>query len=81
MSRIGISFCKVMIPVGIMILLIPNIVAKKQPAVVESGRDLFMDRGGACLSRSSSPTSSRSRNRLTSLESDALGSDPKHSLW
>jgi len=48
MSRIGISLCRLMIPVGIMILLVPNIVAKKQPAVVESGRDIFMDRCAAC---------------------------------
>jgi mono/diheme cytochrome c family protein len=48
MSRIGISLFRVMIPLGLTILLMPIVAAKKTPATSQSGHDLFMDRCGAC---------------------------------
>jgi mono/diheme cytochrome c family protein len=48
MSRIGISLFRVMIPVGLALLLVPVLGAKKNPSTGPSGRDIYMDRCGAC---------------------------------
>ena len=48
MSGIGFSLCRVMIFVGLTILFVPNIAAKKKPAIGQSGHDIFMDRCSAC---------------------------------
>lgn len=48
MSRIGISLRSVLIPVGLAMLLLPSSAAKKIPAAGPSGRDIYMDRCGAC---------------------------------
>lgn len=48
MSRISISLCRVLIPVGLTILFVPNIAAKKKLAIVQSGDAILMDRCGAC---------------------------------
>ena len=48
MSRIGKSVWKIMILAGIVILPVPNIAARKDPAIGPSGHDIFMDRCGAC---------------------------------
>jgi mono/diheme cytochrome c family protein len=48
MSRLVISFYRVMIPVGLTIFFASNIAAKKKPAISPSGRDIFMDRCSAC---------------------------------
>ena len=48
MSRIGICFRRLIIPAGLTILFASNITAKKKPAVSPSGRDIYMDRCGAC---------------------------------
>jgi len=37
-----------MILVGLTILFVPSITAKKNPAIGHSGHDIFMDRCGAC---------------------------------
>src|SRR5271166_2881096 len=47
MSRIGISICRAMIPVGLTILVVLNVAARKQ-VIGQSGRDIFMDRCSAC---------------------------------
>jgi len=46
MSRIGL--CRIIILVGLTILFVPGITAKKNPAIGHSGHDIFMDRCGAC---------------------------------
>ncbi len=48
MRTFGVSLLRVMIPVGLSILLIPQVVAKKNPAPSPSGRDIYMDRCSAC---------------------------------
>ena len=48
MSRIGKSVCRVLIVIGLTILLVPNIAARKNPAIGPSGHDIFMDRCAAC---------------------------------
>jgi mono/diheme cytochrome c family protein len=48
MSRIGIYLRRVIILVGLTILFVPNIAAKKKPAIGQSGHDIFMDRCSAC---------------------------------
>ncbi len=48
MSRIDISLCRVLVLAGLAMLFVPNIAAKKNPATGPTGRDIFMDRCGAC---------------------------------
>ncbi len=48
MSRIGISLCRVVVPVGLAILLVPSIGAKKNPATGLSGQAIYVERCGAC---------------------------------
>jgi mono/diheme cytochrome c family protein len=48
MSRIGICFRKIVIPVGLTILFASNVLAKKKPAIAPTGRDIFMERCGVC---------------------------------
>jgi len=48
MSRIGKSVCRVLIVIGLTILLVPSIAARKNPAIGPSGHDIFMDRCAAC---------------------------------
>jgi mono/diheme cytochrome c family protein len=48
MSKIATSLLKVMMLVGLMMIVVTNITAKKQPAAAPSGRDIYMDRCGAC---------------------------------
>ncbi|MBZ5607020.1 MAG: cytochrome c [Acidobacteriia bacterium] len=48
MSRIVVFLCSVVTLVGLTILFAPNIAAKKNPVSAPSGRDIYMDRCGAC---------------------------------
>ena len=48
MSRIGTSLCSVVIPLGLTIVFASSIAAKKNPPISPSGREIFMDRCGAC---------------------------------
>lgn len=48
MSRIGIYLCRLMIPVGVMLLFASNIAARKKPPVAPTGRDIFMERCAVC---------------------------------
>jgi len=48
MSRIFISFSRVMIPVGLTILFGLNMPAKNKPVAGPNGHDIFMDRCSAC---------------------------------
>jgi mono/diheme cytochrome c family protein len=48
MRTSGISLLRVIIPFGLSILLIPQVVAKKNPVTSPSGRDVYMDRCSAC---------------------------------
>jgi len=48
MSTLGVSLLRLMIPVGLTILLIPQVVAKKNLAISPSGRDIYMNRCSAC---------------------------------
>lgn len=48
MPTLGVYLLRVMIPVGLTILLIPQVIAKKNPAIAPSGRDIYMNRCSAC---------------------------------
>ena len=48
MSKIGVSLCRVMIPLGLAIGFVLSVAAKKTAAISPSGREIFMDRCGAC---------------------------------
>ena len=48
MRTSGVSLLRVMIPVGLSILLIPQVVAKKNPVASPNGRDVYMNRCSAC---------------------------------
>lgn len=48
MAISGVSLLRVMIPVGLTIWLIPQVVAKKNAGTSPSGRDIYMDRCSAC---------------------------------
>ena len=44
----NVPFLRVLIPVGLSLVLIPHVIAKKNPVVTPGGRDIYMDRCGAC---------------------------------
>jgi mono/diheme cytochrome c family protein len=44
----NVSFWRVLIPIGLSLVLIPQVIAKKNPVVPPSGRDIYMDRCSAC---------------------------------
>ena len=48
MSTPGVSLWRFMILVGLTILLIPQVLAKKNPAISPSGREIYMNRCSAC---------------------------------
>ncbi len=48
MSRMGKSVCRVLVVIGLTILLVPNIAARKNPPIGPSGHDIFMNRCAAC---------------------------------
>lgn len=48
MRTLGVSLLRIMIPVGLTILLIPHVIAKKNPAISPSGREIYMNRCSAC---------------------------------
>jgi len=48
MSRIDTSLRTVMICVGLMILFVANIPAKKNPAIGPTGQEIYIDRCAAC---------------------------------
>jgi len=48
MSKIGVSLCRVAIPLGLTIAFVSSVTAKKTPAISPTGREIFMDRCGAC---------------------------------
>jgi mono/diheme cytochrome c family protein len=48
MSKIDTSLRTVLISIGLMILFVSNIPAKKNPAIGSSGHNIYMDRCGAC---------------------------------
>lgn len=48
MSGIRIYLWKIMVPVGLTILFASNVPARKKPAIVPTGRDIFMERCGVC---------------------------------
>ena len=48
MSKIGFSFSSVVIPLGLTIVFVSSVAAKKTPAMSPSGHEIFMDRCGAC---------------------------------
>ncbi|HTS48918.1 MAG TPA: cytochrome c, partial [Bryobacteraceae bacterium] len=48
MSTPGVSLWRFMILVGLTILLIPQVLAKKNPAISPSGREVYMNRCSAC---------------------------------
>ena len=44
----NVPFLRVLIPVGLSLVLIPHVIAKKNPVNSPSGRDIYMDRCSAC---------------------------------
>ena len=48
MSTPGVSLWRFMTLVGLTILLIPQVIAKKNPAISPSGREIYMNRCSAC---------------------------------
>ena len=48
MSRIDTSLRAVFISVGLMILFVVSIPAKKNPAIVPTGQEIYLDRCAAC---------------------------------